>query len=285
MNNEEITFVVQGPFYIDKNGLTTNDLLKSIYILFPQSEIIYSTWRGIKEELGFVNYVLNQDPGEVNSEFLPIKNFKRLLVSTSNGIKKATRPIVVKMRSDSLCEVNKLDFSMSSLGASCHNKILIAMHSTPIMAFMLDDKIQIGKKELMMELWNEERISDLGKIKIIASNSTAMECIYVSQSLQLAPEQILFLGYVKNITRLKWINKSKLEVYKSYLIMLRKNFYFISAAKYGFGSLKWRYGNSLKLFLYLLLINKIPINASSFIFSLIHTLKYKKVFKINKVKN
>lgn len=282
MNNKEFTFVVQGPFYVDQNGLTTNDLLKSIYLLYPQSEIIYSTWYGIKEELGFVKYIFNQDPGVVNSDFLPIKNFKRLVLSASNGIKNATRPIVVKMRSDSLYEANKLEFLILLLGSSCHNKILIAMHSTPIKAFMLDDKIQIGKKELMMEFWNEDRISVLGETKI--SNFPVMDCIYETQSLELAPEQILFLGYVKNNTTLKWININKREVYKNYLIMLRKNFHFISAAKYGFGSLKWRYRNDLKLFLYLLLINKIPIAASSLIFYLVHTMKCKNFFKINEAK-
>lgn len=281
MSSKEITFVVQGPFYVDQNGLTTNDLLKSIYILFPQSEIIYSTWNGIKEELGFVKYILNQDPGEVNSEFLPIKNFKRLVVSSSSGIKKSTRPIVVKMRSDSLCEANKLDFLMLLIGSSCHNRILIAMHSTPIKAFMLDDKIQIGKKELMMKFWSEDLISVHEKNKTKISNFPANECIYETQSSELAPEQILFLGYVKNMTTLEWINKNKREVYENYLIMLRKNFYFISAAKYGFGSLKWVYSNNLKLFIYLLLINKIPIAASSLIFYLIHALKCRKVFKIN----
>jgi hypothetical protein len=58
--------------------------------------------------------------------------------------------------------------------------------------------------------------------------------------------------------------------------MLRKNFYFICAAKYGFGSLKWNYQYSLKLFFYALLINKIPIPVSSFIFTLISFIKTQK---------
>lgn len=275
MNNEDISFVVQGPFYIDKNGLTTNDLLKTLCKLFPQSEIIYSTWYGIKEELGFVRYVLSQDPGEVNSEFIPIKNFKRLLIGTSNGVKNTTRPIVIKMRSDSLCQTKKLEFLVKQLYKSYTKKILIAMHSSPINAFMLDDKIQIGRKELMLEFWNVERISDISVNKFIDSNASVKDCIFISQSSQLAPEQILFLGYIGYKTSLNRVFKSKQEVYKYYLMMLRNNFYFINATKYGFGSLKWSYKNSLKLYLYLLLINKLHISLSIYIFSTINSLRNK----------
>lgn len=277
MKNDEITFVIQGPFYIDKSGLTTNDLLKGVHKLFPQSEIIFSTWCGIVEDLGFVKYILNQDPGEVDSEFLPIRNFKRLLISSSNGIKNATRPIVVKMRSDSLCEVNNLRMFKAYFDAGYGNKILIAMHSTPIKAFMLDDKIQIGRKELMSEFWNKKCMNYIGVNKLSIVHPLTKDSIYISKSLQLAPEQMLFLGYAENKPSWDLDIKSNLEAYRYYLVLLRKKFIFISAAKYGFGSLKWNYKNSLKLFLYLLLINKLPLVISALILNIVNSMKYKNI--------
>jgi len=277
MRNDEITFIIQGPFYIDKSGLTTNDLLNDIHKLFPQSEIIFSTWCGIVEDLEFVKYILNKDPGEVDGEFLPIRNFKRLLISSSNGIKNATRPLVIKMRSDSLCEANNLPLLKEYFDAGRGNKILIAMHSTPIKAFMLDDKIQIGRKELMLEFWNKERINFIGSNKILTPLTLTKDCIYISKSLQLAPEQILFLGYTESISSWNSDIKSNLEVYKYYLVLLRNKFIFISAKNYGFGSLKWGYKNSLRLFIYLLLINKLPVEISASILNIINSIKYKKI--------
>lgn len=277
MKNSELTFVVQGPFYIDKSGLTTNDLFKDIHKLFPQSEIIFSTWCGIVEDLDFVRYILNDDPGEVNSEFLPIRNFKRLLISSSNGIKNATRPLVIKMRSDSLCKVSITTLFKTYFNNGCNNKILIAMHSTPIKAFMLDDKIQIGKKELMLEFWDKERVNYIDKNEISTSHYLTKDCFYSSKLLQLAPEQILFIGYTEKI--LSWNSeiKSNLEVYKYYLILLRSKFIFINATKHGFGSLKWSYKNSLKLFLYLILINKLPLTISALILNIINKLNNKNI--------
>jgi hypothetical protein len=279
MKNDEIAFVIQGPFYIDKSGLTTNDLLKDIHKLFPESEIIFSTWFGIVEDVVFVKYILNKDPGEVDGEFLPIRNFKRLLISSSNGIKNATRPLVIKMRSDSLCVANTLPLFKAYFNYGCGEKILIAMHSTPIKAFMLDDKIQIGRRELMLEFWSKACISYIGSHEISTAHFLTKDCIYMSKSLQLAPEQILFLRYTKNKSSWNPNIKSNYELYKYYLVLLRDKFIFISAAKYGFGSLKWNYKNSLKLFLYLLLMNKLPIAISAFVLNIINRSRYKKYLK------
>lgn len=103
MKSNDITVVVQGA--IDKN--LTQKCLKSIRKYLPDAEIILSTWEGAQlEGLDYDILVLNKDPGGCKHDFViynkprSMNNFNRQLVSTKNGILKASQKYCLKLRSD-----------------------------------------------------------------------------------------------------------------------------------------------------------------------------------------
>ena len=90
INSNEISVVVQGA--IDKEN--TPKCLKSIRKVFPQAEIILSTWEGANVEgLDYDEVIFNKDPGGVKDPFVPTftNNLLRQMVSTKSGVKKAGR--------------------------------------------------------------------------------------------------------------------------------------------------------------------------------------------------
>ena len=100
IKSEEISVVVQGA--IDKEN--TPLCLKSIRKYLPYAEIILSTWEGSDVEgLEYDILLLNQDPGgyiAIYNKASSLNNFNRQLVSTCNGILKASRKYCLKVRSD-----------------------------------------------------------------------------------------------------------------------------------------------------------------------------------------
>ena len=91
IQSSEISVVVQGA--IDQNN--TPLCITSIRKYLPKAEIILSTWEGSDtENLDYDILVLNKDPGgyrDICTKF--VNNLNRQLVSTSNGIKKASKNI------------------------------------------------------------------------------------------------------------------------------------------------------------------------------------------------
>lgn len=106
----DISVVVQGKV----NEGATSLCLKSIREYLPKSEIILSTWEGTDVSgLDYDKALLNKDPGGV--AFLlkdnHTNNGNRQLFSTQEGIKIASRPYILKLRTDLFLEsANFLDY-------------------------------------------------------------------------------------------------------------------------------------------------------------------------------
>lgn len=110
IKSEDISVVVQGA--IDK--VNTPKCLKSIRKILPRAEIVLSTWE--KSDVNGLDYdilVLNKDPGGVKHDFAvynlncSMNNLNRQILSTQNGIKKAHKKYVLKLRSDLILENKK----------------------------------------------------------------------------------------------------------------------------------------------------------------------------------
>ena len=108
----DITVILQGPIVP-----MTSDAIASVRKLLPSSEIIVSSWEGSSVDSlnGADKVVLSDDPGGHPTNFRPdpkrTNNENRLLVSTLAGLKAATRPFAVKMRTDTLLvHLGFLDF-------------------------------------------------------------------------------------------------------------------------------------------------------------------------------
>ncbi len=99
IDTNDISVIVQGA--VDKEN--TPLCLKSIRKHLPGAEIILSTWKGTEvNNLDYDKVVLNQDPGGFKDKCVNTftNNTLRQLISTQNGLKRATKKYIIKMRSD-----------------------------------------------------------------------------------------------------------------------------------------------------------------------------------------
>ena len=274
-----ISIVVQGPYFNDE----TDELLLKLHTYFPTAELIFSSWPGVNEKYSYVNYITNVDPGQMPTDIIFLRNIKRLFVSTLSGIKHASNDIILKMRSDSTCNVDTARHVFELINLIDENKIYIAMHSTPTKVFFLDDKVQIGPRKLMIKFWSCDS-SIVNQIQQKLINYKDKLNIFLSSQgrLYICSEQALFCNY--SGVDLNAANCA-LRYYFLYLKLLRKNFIFINASAMGFSSIKWPYKNTLKLKIYLLIINSLPISCASLIFWGVRTALKVRFVVSNKVKN
>lgn len=105
----DISVVVQGPVVglpdDPSDQRLTEACLRSVRTHFPGAEIVLSTWRGTEcSGLSYDILVENEDPGQlaylVAAKANP--NINRMIASSRNGIAFATRPFVLKSRTDIL---------------------------------------------------------------------------------------------------------------------------------------------------------------------------------------
>lgn len=97
ISSKDISVVVQGP--VQHQDDLTKCVLESVRKHLPYAELILSTWKGSDvSELNYDVLLLNDDPGAINKT----NNVNRQIVSTRNGLQKATRRYAVKLRTDTL---------------------------------------------------------------------------------------------------------------------------------------------------------------------------------------
>lgn len=107
--SEEMSFVVQGPV-ARTEIVSTQAVCASIRRHFPGAEIVLSTWEGENVDgLGADRFVFSADPGALPQPWNV--NLNRQIVSSREGIAQATRPLVIKSRTDILfTQPTVLDF-------------------------------------------------------------------------------------------------------------------------------------------------------------------------------
>lgn len=97
-DTSNISIIVQGPC-----DPATPNCLSSLRRCFPGAEIILSTWKGSSVSgLDADRIVLSEDPGAVCADEVSgvLNNVNRQLVSTQNALPYATKPFVLKTRTD-----------------------------------------------------------------------------------------------------------------------------------------------------------------------------------------
>ena len=104
--SKDVSVVIQG-----MPSSETLVYIKKVRNLFPDAELILSTWIGVEKNFaaGLIDkLVLNEDPGAVPwlfcKEKVTYNNVNRQMVSTVSGIKASTRPFVIKLRTDFVLE-------------------------------------------------------------------------------------------------------------------------------------------------------------------------------------
>ena len=103
ISDSDISVVVQGPIF--HNDELTANCLRSIRKHLPSAEIILSTWSG--SGVGGLLYDVlmeSDDPGMFVRNDGQQNNVNRQLVTTIQGLSKATKHYALKMRTDSILE-------------------------------------------------------------------------------------------------------------------------------------------------------------------------------------
>ncbi|MEN9335774.1 MAG: hypothetical protein RLZZ500_761 [Bacteroidota bacterium] len=172
LNPSDFSVVVQGPVHgkpTDEASLQlTKRCIESARAFLPGAEIILSTWKGSDvSHLDFDILIENEDPGGTSyydSNTSKFNNNNRQIVSTRNGVLKATRTYTMKLRSD--CRLIHGGF-MDYLGKySAHNdykvfeeRVLTSVAFTkdprrvPIL-YHVSDIFQVGLTTDMQLLWD-----------------------------------------------------------------------------------------------------------------------------------
>lgn len=164
VESKDISVVVQGKLDQEYSKLC----IESIRKYFPESQIILSTWKGENYlNSDFDDLVLSEDPGmsiQNSSSGIPV-NLNRQIVSTREGIKRAERKYVLKVRSDiKILDNHFLErwskfTERDEIAKTFKNRILICNYytrnpriiSTP---YHYSDWIAFGLKEDIEELYD-----------------------------------------------------------------------------------------------------------------------------------
>ncbi len=127
ITSRDISVVVQGPIHKTR----TKKCLQSIRKNLPEAEIILSTWKGSdisSFERLYDILVENEDPGNAllreNAGKKLYNNLNRQLLSTQEGLKKASRKYAMKLRSDMILADNRFLNSFDRFQKRSENYVL-----------------------------------------------------------------------------------------------------------------------------------------------------------------
>lgn len=164
INSQDISIIVQGAISKD----FTRNVLLSIRRVFPDAEIILSTWENSDtDNLNYDLLVESKDPGApiLHPQWNQKHNLNRQIVSTKNGIKKATRKYVLKTRTDIVFNnANFLKYfgKFQIRNENCKilkERVLICQHyarRAEILPFHISDWVMFGLKEDIEKIWDIE---------------------------------------------------------------------------------------------------------------------------------
>lgn len=171
ISSDQISVVVQGPIHGTKDDSENDKITKRcchrIRELLPEAEIIISTWNGSNvDEIEKDIVVFNEDPGGIIMRMHGVdrmNNTNRMLVSTYNGISKASRKYTIKLRSDMWLEnLNFIDkfgkYPIREHNSLFKERIIVLSSTCPFrgsqILFALEDWFDFGLTEDIKKLWN-----------------------------------------------------------------------------------------------------------------------------------
>jgi hypothetical protein len=170
-SNVLITIVFQGPIVFVNGTNVTKKAIKTAMKIFPNSEIILSTWEN--ESIAdlydlSIKIILNKDPGSGLRKFNPktYHNVNRIIVSSINGINEATNDIVIKCRTDIIFKNNNSlnifykypqydkNFAFLSKKVLVSNQTTINTNYGPPLLYHICDWFYLGIKEDLIKIFD-----------------------------------------------------------------------------------------------------------------------------------
>ncbi|MBS0186050.1 MAG: hypothetical protein JSS34_06910 [Proteobacteria bacterium] len=199
--------------------------------LFPNSELILSTWKGENTDgILYDRLILNEDPGAVWFDLEDpnfTNNCNRLIVSTREGIKVARRKYVLKVRSDLFI------FSKSFLNyfykfpfydpnfKYVKNRIIafpldtIKGHKTPnfiqIRPYHISDWAYFGYKEDLLNLYDIPLTKEPAFSQYFLNHPKNFPDIHPARLWKMPPEQYVTVSFFQKFLPLKFEHMSDIS--------------------------------------------------------------------------
>lgn len=214
INSSEISVVVQGAITDEQSKSYTRQSLESIRKYLPKAELILSTWKNSDVNgLDFDILVESEDPREFFNSLIG-KNTNRQIVSTYNGLIKASRKYTLKIRNDIiLYSIDFLDYytkfneraeNWSFLSHRVLNCSVYARKPRRTKAEFNfihhpSDWFFFGLKEDLISIWD---------VPLLEDNEMNLE----APISKLMAEQYIWLNLINKFKKIKINNKSNLSI-------------------------------------------------------------------------
>lgn len=250
IDSSKISIVIQGPVFSRESHV--NFTIQSAKKFFPKSEIIFSTWLG--EDLDFIpkdiKVVLSKSPPVFYKDPLSgvEDNLHRQVISTRAGLKLATNPYVLKLRSDLILSNNHMSIINDKVESS-ENSFTFFKEKITIMEFgtfdcakepflyHISDIAMFGLKSDLESYWVlDKKIYDLNSSFFLHAKAKIFFGNTGFRFSNLACEQRLAISFLNRkginpaISYIDSINKR--EAYFSDLFIAH-NFYILNTKKSG----------------------------------------------------
>jgi len=260
IDSKELSVVVQGAVNDD-----TIKLLKSIRKFLPKSEVILSTWKGSNiDKFGglYDILVLSDDPGAVVFDDLENKtnSLNRILISSQNGIARASRKYILRLRSDLVLKNNNVlklidDFNIRNKDYSLFKQRILAYENfsikygmknkiKQIMLFHISDWCYLGLKEDLEELFNISLVAEPEFSRYFDTHIKKCSDIFPERQWKMSPEQYFTSSNAKKVCKeLSFrdyldVNDENVNISETFII---NNFRVFSPKEWGIVSLKKQY--------------------------------------------
>jgi hypothetical protein len=262
--DKDISIVVQGPILMEAKFGMTEETTKLACLrlkeLFPESELILSTWEGENVEgITYDKLIFNKDPGATWFDYYDhnnLNNCNRMIVSTLAGIRAASRKYVLKVRSDLflvskhfLKYFDKFPFYNQDLKFVKSRILSFSMwsirgHKTPVFTmpkpFHVSDWTYFGYKEDLLNLYTvpliEPEFSQWFLDKCKPFSDIAPHVLW-----KMPPEQHInssfFKKYIDNLHLEHTADDSNNNMEKSTQLLMN-NFIVLDHSQFSFISLK-----------------------------------------------
>ena len=273
INTEDISVVVQGS--IDK--VNTPICLKSIRKYLPGAEIILSTWEDSNVEgLDYDILVLNKDPGACLCDKAQkiYNNVNRQILSTKNGLKKATKKYAIKIRSDmKITGTNFLTY-FKKFEKRCDeckilkerviiNNLYCANPYETSFLFHISDWIFFGLTDDILNIWDIPLETEDVALYFKIHNRPVLDIIK-TWLFQYIPEQYIWISFLKknkidfDFKYYTDINNKNLRLselsFANNIVILNYEQFGIKFLKYD--PYKWDYKNQYNIYDFLCLYQK-----------------------------
>lgn len=202
IDSSEISVVIQGPILgveePNPEKQITRRCCTRVRELLPDAEIIISTWENsIVNDLDYDIVLFNNDPGFFMMTLNGVKrpnNTNRMIVSSKNGLNRASKKYVIKMRSDLyLDNINFLSkfgiydkmFEDSILEAKIITLSANSYKRGADIIFTLNDWFAFGLTKDIRTIWeisiqNEDELIKTGELARFEDNLVGEDYVWVS---------------------------------------------------------------------------------------------------------